>query len=111
MVLGRERREGRRAERAAFGLRGSADRYQMREKLLSIGDDFWIADESGRRVFKVDGKALRLRQTLIIEDASGKPLVRIQDRPLRLREVMEIEDASGASIATVSSTRTVMLRR
>lgn len=56
MVLGRERREERRAERAAFGLRGSADRYQMREKLLSIGDDL-IADESGRRVFKVDGKA------------------------------------------------------
>lgn len=111
MVLGRERREGRRAERAAFGLRGSADRYQMREKLLSIGDDFWIADESGRRVFKVDGKALRLRQTLIIEDASGKPLVRIQDRPLRLREVMEIEDASGGNLAMVKKAMIAPLRQ
>ena len=28
----------------------------MREELLSIGDDYWIEDESGRRAFKVDGK-------------------------------------------------------
>ena len=58
-VLGHERREGRREERETFGARGNADRYQMREKLLSIGDDFWIEDESERRAFKVNGKALR----------------------------------------------------
>ncbi len=64
MLVGHERREGRREERETFGARGNADRYQMREKLLSIGDDFWIEDESGRRAFKVNGKALRLRKTL-----------------------------------------------
>ena len=37
-------------------------RYRMREKLLSIGDDFWIETEAGERAFKVDGKALRVRE-------------------------------------------------
>ena len=38
----------------------------MREKLLSIGDDFWIETEGGERAFKVDGKALRARSTFIL---------------------------------------------
>jgi len=29
----------------------------MRQKLVSIGDDYWIEDEQGERVFKVNGKA------------------------------------------------------
>ena len=28
-------------------------KYQMREKLMSIGDDYWIEDDSGQRAFKV----------------------------------------------------------
>ena len=36
----------------------------MREKLLSIGDDSWIEDDGGRRAFKVNGKAVRVRSTL-----------------------------------------------
>ena len=34
-------------------------RFQMREKLASIGDDSWIEDDQGEKVFKVNGKALR----------------------------------------------------
>jgi uncharacterized protein YxjI len=82
----------------------------MREKLLSIGDDFWIQNESGQRAFKVDGKALRLRKTLIIEDPQGTALVQIQDRPIRIRDVMEIEDAAGATIATVAKAMITPLR-
>lgn len=105
-----ERREERREERQTFGLRGNAIRYQMREKLISIGDDLWIADEAGRRVFKVDGKALRLRRTLVIEDASGNALVQIQDRPVRLRDTMEIESAGGETLATVQKALIAPLR-
>jgi len=59
----RDRRERRREERETFGRGGEARRYQMREKMLSIGDDFWIEDDQGERAFRVDGKALRLRKT------------------------------------------------
>ena len=38
----------------------------MRESALSIGDDYWIEDESGRRAFKVDGKAVRVRDTFVL---------------------------------------------
>jgi uncharacterized protein YxjI len=109
-LLGRGRREERQEERATFGVRGNADRYQMREKLLSIGDDSWIEDESGRKAFKVNGKAMRLRKTLVIEDPSGTALVQIQDRPIRVREVMEVEDAAGATLATVAKAMITPLR-
>ena len=60
--------------------------YQMRQKLVSIGDDYWITNDRGERVFKVDGKALRLRSILVFEDADGRELAKIQERMLRLRE-------------------------
>ena len=109
-MLGRDRREERREERQTFGRRGDATRYQMREKLLSIGDDSWIEDESGRRAYKVNGKALRLRKTLVLEDASGNEVVKIQDRPVRIRDVMEIEGPDGQTLATVKKAMITPLR-
>jgi uncharacterized protein YxjI len=109
-MIGRGRREDRREERQTFGRRGDAVRYQMREKLMSVGDDSWIEDESGRRAFKVNGKALRLRKTLIFEDANGTELLKIQDRPVRVRDVMEVEDAGGATVATVKKAMISPLR-
>jgi uncharacterized protein YxjI len=73
----------------------------MREKLVSVGDDFWIEDSRGNRAFKVDGKALRMRKTLVFEDAQGSELAKIQDRPVRVRESMEIEGPDGSNLATV----------
>lgn len=75
--------------------------FQMRQKLASIGDDFWIQDQAGNRVYKVNGKALRIRETLIFEDAQGNELAKIQERKLRVRDTMNIEDADGNTIATV----------
>ena len=109
-MLGHDRREARRDERQTFGRRGEATRYQMREKLLSIGDDSWIEDESGRRAFKVNGKALRVRQTLVFEDPQGQELATIQDRPVHVRDVMEIEGPDGSSLATVKKAMVTPLR-
>ena len=80
-------------------LRGDAGpaprRYQMREKLLSIGDDYWIEDEQGRRAFKVDGKAVRIRDTFVLRDVGGGEVAKIQERMLRVRDSMEIERDGG----------------
>ncbi len=73
----------------------------MRQKMLSIGDDFWIEDNNGTRCFKVDGKALRVRDTMIFEDANGQELYKIQARVLRVRDSMEIEHAGGGRAAMV----------
>jgi uncharacterized protein YxjI len=73
----------------------------MRQKLVSIGDDYWIEDESGERAFRVDGKALRLRDTLDLEDAHGTKVCRIQTRVLHIRDSMAIEDPEGRQLALV----------
>ena len=36
------RRERRKEEKATFGRKGTATRYQMRQKLVAFGDDFYI---------------------------------------------------------------------
>ncbi len=106
----RDRREQRQEERQAFGRGGSAPRFQMRQKLLAVGDDFWIQDEDGKRVYRVDGKALRLRNTLDFEDAHGTQLCRIQTRALRVRDSMEIEDPNGERLALVHKALVTPLR-
>jgi uncharacterized protein YxjI len=75
-------------------------RYRMREKLFSIGDDFWIENEAGERSFKVDGKALRVRATFILQTPSGDELFKIQEKKLHIRDTMSIE-RSGETAATV----------
>ena len=75
-------------------------KYRMREKLVSIGDDFWIENDSGERVYKVDGKALRVRDTLLLEDASGTELLRVQQKMLHIRDTMRIERGDD-TVATV----------
>jgi uncharacterized protein YxjI len=97
----RNRKQGRQEDRQTFGRGGSAIQYQMKQKMVSIGDDFWIEDSSGKRAFKVDGKALRVRKTLHLEDPSGAKLASIQDRPVRVRDSMEIEGPDGKTLATV----------
>ena len=72
----------------------------MREKVVAIGEDYWIENDAGDRVFKVDGKALRIRKTFILQDASGEDLLKIQDKPIRVRGTMEIE-RDEETVATV----------
>ena len=99
----REERREERQERRGGPLGGGGDKthYQMREKLVSIGDDFWIENDRAEKVFKVDGKALRVRQTLIFEDRSGKELAKIQERMLRVKDSMEVEGPAGDHMAIV----------
>jgi uncharacterized protein YxjI len=84
--------------------------YRMRQKLVSIGDDYWIEDDDGRRAYKVDGRALRVRETLNFDDPHGGTLLRIQERMLRVRDTMEIEDADGRTVARVKQAMITPLR-
>ena len=86
------------------------NRYKIRQNLISIGDDFWIENEEGKKVFKVDGKVLRIRKTLVFEDANGKKLAQIQERLLTIKDTMAIEDANGDQIALVKKALIAPLR-
>lgn len=74
--------------------------YQMRQKMASIGDDYYIEDGQGNRVYHVDGKALRIRKRLIFEDMYGRELCQIQEKMLTLKDTMVIE-REGNPLATV----------
>ena len=84
-------------------------RYQMREKVFAIGDDFWIETGDGQRVFKVNGKALRVRSTFILENDSGQELFKIQEKELRIRDTMEVE-RDGHTVAKVKKALITPLR-
>jgi uncharacterized protein YxjI len=75
-------------------------RYLVRERIFSITDDFWITDESGDKIFLVDGKALRLRETFELKDREGTVLATIRKRLLAFRDTMDIEHNSAVA-ATV----------
>jgi uncharacterized protein YxjI len=88
----------------------SGNRYRMVEKLAAFGDDFFIQNDYGQRVFKVDGKAMRMRDTTIFRDAQGRELCKIQQRIARVRDSMEIEGPGGGRIAMVQKAMITPLR-
>lgn len=75
-------------------------RYRMRQRLISIGEDFVIEDERGKPVYRVDGKVLRLRETFVMEDLRGNEVATIREKKLALRDSMKIL-RGGRTVATV----------
>ncbi|MFD0355660.1 LURP-one-related/scramblase family protein, partial [Streptomyces sp. NPDC127110] len=84
-------------------------KYLVRDKLLAIGDDYWIEDEDGRHAFLVDGKALRFRDTLELEDPGGRVLLTLREKLFTLRDAMTLE-RDGVRLAVVRRKRLSLLR-
>ena len=82
----------------------------MREKLVAFGDDYYIQNEAGQRVFHVDGKMLRVRDTLQFKDLKGNVLCQIQERMLTIKDTMAIEDSRGNEIGKVKKALITPLR-
>lgn len=78
--------------RDRIGNRGAEGaRFQMRQQLLSVGDDYWIETEGGERAYRVDGKAARVRDTWVLEDAAGNEVATIREHKLSVRDAIHIE--------------------
>jgi uncharacterized protein YxjI len=76
-------------------------RYRLQRKIFAIGEDFWIEDDQGQQVFKVDGKALSLRHRFILEDASGAELLTGESQLIAIQPTMNLE-RQGARYATIT---------
>jgi uncharacterized protein YxjI len=86
-------------------------RYQMRQRLLSIGDDYWIED--GQRVgirdrFSIDvagGGELRAKGNFVDHeyeiDREGRAIARVSKRWFRLRDTYGVEIEPGEDDALV----------
>ena len=75
-------------------------RFRMREKLVAVGDDSWIEDDRGTKVYKANGKAARIRDTWKLEDANRNTVAEIQEKKLSVRDKIKIDFHGGRS-ATV----------
>ncbi|MGX1155827.1 LURP-one-related/scramblase family protein [Streptomyces albogriseolus] len=84
-------------------------RFLVRDRILGIGDDYWIEDDRGNKVFLVDGKAMRLRDTFELKDTEGRVLIDIRKKMLALRDTMVIE-RGDEPLATVRRKRLSLLR-
>ncbi|MGP4043314.1 LURP-one-related/scramblase family protein [Streptomyces sp. 2A115] len=84
-------------------------RFQVRDRLLGFGEDYWIEDDRGDRAFLVDGKAMRLRDTFELKDTHGRVLIDIRQKMLALRDTMVIE-RDGEPLATIRRKRLSLLR-
>ncbi|MFJ4975133.1 LURP-one-related/scramblase family protein [Streptomyces coeruleorubidus] len=84
-------------------------RFLVYDRLLGFGDDYWIEDDSGSKVFLVDGKALRLRDTWELKDTQGRVLVDIHQKMLALRDTMVLQ-RGGEPLATIRRKRLSLLR-
>jgi uncharacterized protein YxjI len=81
-----------------FGNRDDGVRYQMREDMFSIGDDFWIEDAEGEKAYRVNGKAARVRDTWILEDRDGTEVATIRERAISVRDAIKIETGGREAV-------------
>ena len=73
--------------------------FKMKERLISIGDDYWIEGPDGEKAFKVNGKALRVRDTWTLEDRAGREVAKIREKKLSIRDSVTIEfDGRSATV-------------
>jgi uncharacterized protein YxjI len=75
-------------------------RYQLRQRLFSLGEDYDIEDADGHNVFHVDSKLFRIRETFVIEDRQGHEVATITQKLLAFRKTMTIERGE-TTIATI----------
>ncbi|MDQ0795325.1 LURP-one-related/scramblase family protein [Streptomyces sp. B1I3] len=84
-------------------------RLLVRERLFAVGDDYWIEDADGRKLFLVDGKAMRLRDTFELKDRDGRVLVEFHQKLVSLRDTMVVE-RGGEELARIRRKRLSLLR-
>jgi uncharacterized protein YxjI len=89
---------------------GGGRRYRMRQKLVSFGDDYWIENAQGQRVYFVDGKAFRLREHLGFKDMQGNELAAIQEKVMHIKDTYSIY-RHGNVLATVKKALITPLRQ
>jgi uncharacterized protein YxjI len=74
-------------------------RYLMKQKMFSLGDDFFIKDDAGHDVYFVDGKAISFGNQLSFQDVERNELAYIKQRVLSWGATYEI--SRGGEIVAV----------
>lgn len=91
------------------GAGAGVQRFTIREKLLSIGQDFVIWDAAGAVAYKVDGKLLSIGDKLTMHDPQGQEVARIEQKMLSLVKAYRVKKG-GEVVATVKKRAFSLLR-
>jgi uncharacterized protein YxjI len=72
----------------------------MRQKMISLGEDFTIEDGDGNPAYEVDGKVMTLRETFELKDLKGNVVATIRGKLVSIRQKMDIlrDDAVAATV-------------
>lgn len=73
--------------------------YKVRRRLISVGRDYDIEDESGKAVFRLDGKVGFARR-FVIKDSAGNSLLAVREKLLSIDPLFVIKKGVG-TVATV----------
>lgn len=87
---------------------GAERRYRLAERRTLLGGDAWIDDGLDQRAFRVGG-TWRGGSRLVMEDVDGRRLYAIQVRTPRIRDTLEIETDAGV-VATIERSLVAPLR-
>jgi uncharacterized protein YxjI len=74
--------------------------YRVRESRLPIGDDYVVEHDPGGRLFVVDGRFLRIRESLTIRDTGGAEVFHVQGTLLGVKNLLKLS-RDGVVVATV----------
>jgi len=111
MFRRRERREQTvRSTEPMMAQGGGGGRYRMRQKLIAFGDDYWIENALGQRVYFVDGKVFRIREHLAFKDVQGRELAALQEKIMPIKDTYSIY-RDGQVLATVKKALIAPLRQ
>ncbi len=75
-------------------------RYELRQKLLAMGDDYVIRNDAGETVYLVDGAFFSWGNRLSVQRACGTEVATIKQERLRLGPCYTLRCA-GVQLATV----------
>ncbi len=77
------------------------NRYIMRQRIVALGQDFYINNAAGQPMFKIDGKVRLIKESLKFRDMQGNLLYQLDERVLRIRESFDIQKPDGSLAAKV----------
>jgi uncharacterized protein YxjI len=80
---------------------GGVNRYNMRQRVFALGQNFYINNAAGQPVFKIDGKVRLIKESLKFRDLQGNLLYQLDERVIRIRESFDILNANGQMAARV----------
>jgi uncharacterized protein YxjI len=72
-------------------------RYQIRERVLRLGEDNDILNEAGEPVYQVDGKVLSLHGLMVVNDIAGNEVGTVSRKLISLLATYEIALVGGVN--------------